>query len=364
MATIVKRATASREMVYRVQIRMKGAKSLSNTFHRLTDAKKWAAATESAIREGRHFQTVEGKKHTLRELLDRYERDVLPRKGSWSKVQVGQIAWWRDRLGHVILSDVTPAMITEARDTLASSSYTRGKTEKPRSMAAVNRYLAVLSHAFTVACNDWAWLENNPVRKVSRLREPRGRVRFLDDAEREALLRECRASRNPALHDVVLLAISTGMRRGEIMGLTWDAVDLHRRMITLEHTKNGERRAVPLVGAALDMMRDRARIRRIDTNLVFPGRRRREGTQPLNIQNAWNAAVSRAGLKDFRFHDLRHTAASYLAMNGATLPEIAAILGHKTLNMVQRYAHLSETHVSGVVERMNKAVFDGKGGVG
>ena len=271
-----------------------------------------------------------------------------------------ELVWWSARIGHVLLSDVTGALITEARDALAAVPVLQGKTERPRSAAAVNRYLALLSHAFTVACNDWAWTEYNPVRKVSRLREPRGRVRFLDERERTKLLSECKASRNPALHDVVLLAICTGMRRSEIMNLTWDAVDLHRRMITLEHTKNGERRAVPLVGPALDAMRERAQVRRIDTNLVFPGRRRYAGTLPLDIQNAWKAALERAGIGDFRFHDLRHTAASYLAMSGATLPEIAAILGHKTLNMVQRYAHLSDSHVSAVVERMSAAVFDSK----
>ena len=360
MATIIKRETSDGRVVFRVQVRMRGAKSMSATFERITDARKWAAATESAIREGRHFSKAESKRHTVAELLERYEREVLPRKGDWGKGQQIQLVWWSARIGHVLLSDVTGALITEARDALAAVPVLQGKTERPRSAAAVNRYLALLSHAFTIACNDWGWIEYNPVRKVSRLREPRGRVRFLDERERTKLLSECKASRNPALHDVVLLAICTGMRRSEIMNLTWDAVDLHRRMITLEHTKNGERRAVPLVGPALDAMRERAQVRRIDTNLVFPGRRRYAGTLPMDIQNAWKAALERAGIRDFRFHDLRHTAASYLAMSGATLPEIAAILGHKTLNMVQRYAHLSDSHVSAVVERMSAAVFDSK----
>jgi len=151
------------------------------------------------------------------------------------------------------------------------------------------------------------------------------------------------------------------MRKGEIMGLTWDAVDFQRRMITLEHTKNGERRGVPLVGLAYDALQQRSRIRRIDSPYVFPAPfRYGKEPQPIDITTAWRVAVKRAELKDFRFHDLRHSAASYLAMNGASLAEIAAVLGHKTLQMVQRYAHLSDAHTSKVVERMNEAIFEVK----
>ena len=355
MASITRRKQSNGATAYRAQIRMKGRPSLSATFERLTDAREWCASTEAAIREGRYLSRTEAMRHTVAEMLGRYERDILPRKRAWSKGQRKQLSWWKSRLGNICLADVSAAMIAEARDALAATPVKQGKTEKPRTAAAVNRYMAALSHAFTVACNDWDWIADNPCRKVSRLREPRGRVRFLNDAEREALLRECRASKNTMLHDVVLLAITTGMRRDEILSLTWDAVDFGRRVIVLEHTKNDERRAVPMAGAALDAMRERSRIRRIDTPYVFAGRRRFDGAKPADIQHAWKAALKRAGIDDFRFHDLRHTAASYLAMSGATLPEIAAILGHRTLQMVQRYAHLSESHVLGVVERMVQA---------
>jgi integrase len=106
---------------------------------------------------------------------------------------------------------------------------------------------------------------------------------------------------------------------------------------------------------------ERSRIRRIDSPFVFPAPfRYGQEPKPIDIQNAWRVAMKRAELKDFRFHDLRHSAASYLAMNGASLAEIAAVLGHKTLAMVQRYAHLSDAHTSKVVERMNTAIFQQK----
>jgi len=116
-------------------------------------------------------------------------------------------------------------------------------------------------------------------------------------------------------------------------------------------------RGVPLAGLALERVKEHARIRRrLDTPLLFPGN---NPGKPVDLRAPWNTAVKRAGLVDFRFHDLRHSAASYLAMNGASLNEIAAVLGHKTLAMVQRYAHLSESHKAGVVERMNAAIFGG-----
>jgi integrase len=218
----------------------------------------------------------------------------------------------------------------------------------------VNRYLGALSHAFSIAVKEWGWLEDSPMRKVSKPREPRGRVRFLSDEERTRLLDACQGSHNPYLSAIVTLALATGARRGELLGLRWPDVDLRRGTLTFHQTKNRERRAVPLTGQALALMCEHAKVRRLDTALVFPNP---TGTKPATIRAAWEGAVEHADIKDFRFHDLRHSAASYLAMSGASLAEIAEVLGHKTLAMVKRYAHLSEAHTRNVVARMNQAIF-------
>jgi integrase len=142
------------------------------------------------------------------------------------------------------------------------------------------------------------------------------------------------------------------------MNLTWADIDFSNRRIILEETKNGERRAAPLVGKAFELLDElrKNKVRRIDTNLVFPGiHAMNKGS--ASIRTAFLFALKKAKIENFKFHDLRHSAASYLAMNGATLAEIAAVLGHKTLAMVKRYAHLSDTHVSSVVESMNKKIF-------
>ena len=352
MATIQERKSADGKTKYRVIVRMKGCSPQSATFERKTDAKKWAQDTESAIRDGRHFKTVEAKKHTLQEMVDRYIENVLPLKPKTYKNQKMQLEWWADNLGYHLLSDVTPALIAECRDKLLSETTYR---KKKRSPATVVRYLAAISHVFTVAGNEWGWIEHSPVSKVKKPTEARGRVRFLDNDERAALLDACKESVNPFLYVIVVLAITTGMRQGEILGLKWKDVDLVRSCAVLHETKNGERRTVPIPQFAAQFLIELSKVRRIDTPLVFPGKK--DPLKPIDIRNMWDDAVVKAGLEDFRFHDLRHTAASYLAMNGATLAEIAEVLGHKTLQMVKRYAHLSDAHTAGVVERMSSKIF-------
>jgi integrase len=114
---------------------------------------------------------------------------------------------------------------------------------------------------------------------------------------------------------------------------------------------------VPLVGKALELLKAHAKVRRIDTPLLFPGKVK--SNNPMDLRSPWLEAMKAAQIDDFRFHDLRHSAASYLAMNGASLAEIAEVLGHKTLQMVKRYSHLSEAHTTGVVSRMNDRIFGG-----
>ncbi len=350
MASIEKREDGSGDVSYRVKVRLKGYPVQSATFKRLTDARKWAVHTEASIREGRHFKFAEAKKHTVAELVDRYIDKVVPTKPKSGRDYAQQLEYWKAELGHVLLSDFTPALIVEKRDELASGMTNRGQ----RTPATVNRYLSALSHACTIAVKEWGWMEDSPMRKVSKLKEPRGRVRFLSDKERAALLEASKNTPYPHLHLIVVLALSSGARRGEIMNLRWKDIDENRTKIILHETKNDERRAIPLTGYARELILEHEKVRRIDTDMLFPSK---TGKSPFDIKKSWSNALEEAGIEDFRFHDLRHSAASYLAMNGASPAEIADVLGHKTLQMVKRYAHLSEAHTSSVVASMNERIF-------
>ena len=350
MASIMKRE-GKKGTTYKVTIRLKGYPTQTESFKKLTDAKRWAADTESAISQGKHFKTIEAKKHTIADLIDYYIMVETPKKPKSGHDQLVQFKWWKEEIGMRTLAEVTPALLRQCKDKLGQETTRRGKL---RSGATVNRYLAALSGCFTIAVNEKEWIEVNPMSKIKRNKEPEGRTRFLSDDERDRLLDACMNSQNKQLYLIVKLAISTGARHGEIMWLTWDDVSFDQRRLILRDTKNGETRAVPLVGETFGLLKEYSKIRRIDTNLVFPGTT--NSKQPILIREAWDHALLVAKIENFRFHDLRHTCASYLAMNGATLAEIAEVLGHKTLQMVKRYAHLTELHVSGVVERMNKKI--------
>jgi integrase len=353
MAYIQERTAADGTTSYRVQVRLKGYPTETATFARKTDAKKWGQNTEAAIREGRHFKTTEAKKHTVAELIDRYVRDVLPVRAKDAAKRTRQLIWWKEQMGVYALADVTPALIVEYRYKLANGLTPAGTKRGP---ATVVRYLAAFSHALNTAVKEWGWLDDSPMRKVSKPREPRGRVRFLDDNERGRLLDAAKESGEPNLYPMVVLALATGMRQGEALNLTWADVDFERGRVVLHETKNGERRSPPLARAAAEVLREHAKIRRLDTQLVFPSARAHKAIFP---RAAWERAIAAAEIADFKFHDLRHTAASYLAMAGATQVELAAVLGHKTLQMVLRYSHLSEAHTRGVVDRMNEKIFGG-----
>jgi integrase len=349
MATFEKRTTHDGTTTYRVKVRRKGYSSQTATFAKLADAKKWAQITEGAVLEGRYFHSTAAKRHTVGEMIDRYLVHVLPHKrANTVRPQQGHLRWWKACLGNVPLAELTPALIVEYRDKLASGGDTR------RANSTVNHYLSTFSHALTVAAAEWGWLDESPMRNIKQLRWPRGRMRFLTQEERQRLLTACTESDARYLYPLVVLALSTGARQMELLTLTWSQVDFEQKVLHLLDTKNGTARVLPLTGRALELMRDHFKVRRADTMLVFPGK---SGRTPVRLRTAWETAVRRADLTDFTFHDMRHTFASYLAMNGASLMEVAEALGHKTLAMVKRYAHLSEAHTRGVVERMNRAVF-------
>jgi integrase len=321
--------------------------SRTATFRTKGEATKWAKSVEVAIDRGKHLPPAEAKRKTVRQLLERYKDSVIPQQ----KDQVNPTRhanFWIDRLGDLKLNRLNRAVLVQVRDELA----------KEKAPSTVNRYLAVMSHACTLAEREWEWMESNPVRKVGRLKEPQGRVRYLSDQERENLLSTTRESDHAHLHTIVLIALTTGARRNEILGLNWKDVDLKKGRAVLENTKNNERRALTLVPQVIDELKSLKKVRGIGNDLIFVDPRAK--SRPTKgyhkpgyfyFEKAWREARDRAKLKDFRFHDLRHSCASYLAMNGATTAEIAAVLGHKTLAMVKRYSHLSDEHVRGVVER-------------
>lgn len=365
MAHIEPRITKSGKTRWRAMVRVAGFPRKIGTFDKKQEARDWAQALEADMRAGRYGGDLLARKHTVGDMITRYIDNVLESKSDrprFIEAQRQQLAWWRDEIGAAKLVNLQPLLLSQCRDKLAGKNYS---TRKP---ATVNRYFAALSHVINTAIKEWGWLHANPIAKMNMPKEPGGRVRYLTEAERDALLDACKQERRVPLYTIVMFALCTGARKGEILALKAKDVDFTRMIAIAYDTKNGEPRTLYLSEHVCELLKHCVfrslltpipKSKRGNKGLVFTSR---AGTA-VNIEVAWRRALRRSGITDFRFHDLRHTAASYLAMNGASPSEIGEVLGHKSYDMVKRYSHLSTTHVGGVVRSMNQAMLSQQQGV-
>lgn len=293
----------------------------------------------------------------LRELIDAYMAAYDGRDGSRHQ----RLTWWYAKLGSVSLNELTDDAVFYALEDLAAqrSRYFAGEDadgrpifkakRKPMAPATINRYAAALASVLTWATRKRitprGW--ENPCRRIERRPEHNEVVRFLSDRERIALLEACRKSRWPKLYLLVLMAITTGARRGELESLRWRDVDLDRRICSIAQTKNGDPRLLPLTDAIVNELKLHAGA---PAALVFASTRRPDVA--FNHVEPWKKALKAAGIVNFRFHDLRHSCASYLAQSGATLLEIGEVLGHRQLSVTKRYSHLTTQHKSALIDRV------------
>ncbi|MDD2883385.1 MAG: site-specific integrase [Rhodoferax sp.] len=362
MAAIRERIDENGQKSYQAQVRIQGYPPRSKTFLRKTDAKKWAVQTETEIRTGMHIRQSQAGKHTAKEMLEKYTDEKLGDKAGKGKDQRTHLNWWIEQIGDYALSEVTTPLLTHCITKLKKTKTRRGELPAP---ATVLRYLMTLSAVYTAARKEWGMCETSPVDNVQRPKVKNERTRYLTDAERESLLTACRNSTNSDLYLVVILAISTGMRKGEIMGMRWQDVHTSQEQnftrIHLTKTKNNQDRSVLLTSHALELLEERktkvleTTKLKVAAGLIFPGPITTD--KPADLRKPWAAAMEEAGLKDFRFHDLRHTTASYLAMDGTSLLSISKVLGHKSTKMTERYAHLTSSHLDDAIRSMNEKRF-------
>jgi integrase len=276
------------------------------------------------IIEGRFFEKPQAQERTLAELLDRYASEHAARRANQRR-ELTSIKNLKGFFGNPTLDQITPKLI------VAYKNKRYGDGVKP---ATMNRELATLKKAFNLARREWEWCTDNPVSRVSMERENNTRDRWLTMEEQQRLL----AAAAPWLRELVVFAINTGMRMGEILALTWAGVDLFRRTVTVFRSKNGERRTIPVNTTVLEILKHKYGARSQGTDLVFHSLT----DTPLdgsNIRRALNAALDTAKVQDFHFHDLRHTFATRIVQAGVDLYKVQRLLGHKSPIMTQRYAH-------------------------
>ena len=227
------------------------------------------------------------------------------------------------------LTDIKPQDIESYKEE-------RSKNLKP---ASVNRDLACLRHMLNKAIQ-WGYLLSNPMKGIKLLKEPPGRLRFLSEEEIKRLLQELPAGSKL----IILVAMYTGMRRSEILNLNWSNVDLKNRILVVEKTKTNERRIIPINDSLFSQLQELSAKKK--SEVVFAECR-------TNLRRNFTDALKRANVRDFRFHDLRHTFASYLVMSGASIKVVQQLLGHKDLKMTMRYSNLSNEHLQEAVGKLN-----------
>ncbi|MBF0607407.1 MAG: site-specific integrase [Candidatus Magnetobacterium sp. LHC-1] len=233
-------------------------------------------------------------------------------------------------------------------NTMMIEQFQTERINKGNKAATINRLLATIKHMFTKA-EQWEMVEEYVVKKIQHvklLEENNRRLRYLSVDECHALLNVC----NSHLKHIVIIALHTGMRKGEILSLKWDNIDLKNGFILLEVTKNGERREISVNDTVKEALIGLDR--RIDIPYLFYDKT--TGKQYKDIKTSFNTACKKAGIKDFHFHDLRHTFASHLVMAGEDIMVVKKLLGHKTLTMTLRYSHLAPGHTAKAVNTLDK----------
>ncbi|MFW2440675.1 MAG: tyrosine-type recombinase/integrase [Arenicellales bacterium] len=343
MATINKTPSST----WKAVIRKRGWPTTIKTFRTKRDAQDWARRTEDEMVRGMYIDRAGADRILLKDAMDRYLREVSSTKRKTTSYAEGHKAKaLKEKLGSYSLAAITPDLVAEYRD---------ARLNEDKSSNTVRLELSLLSHLFTIAIKEWRLgLFYNPVANIRKPTPPPGRDRRLSADEEQKLFKACDKHSNPMLGWIARIALYTGMRAGEIKTLTHKQVNMDNRTIHLTETKNGSVRTVPLTRAATEVFRTALNnpIRPIDTDLIFWGEPGRDGKRrPYEFRPAWTRTVKNTGIEGLRFHDLRHEAVSRLVEAGLGDQEVAAISGHKSMQMLKRYTHL---RAEDLVERLDK----------
>ena len=331
MATITKRKNSDRSISYVAQVRVRPFKPVAKSFADRKQAEAWASGLEGELQAEKRGGAAHADlgRMTLRDLVHEYVNDDAAQSLTTYKGRQDHLATWVNSHGNVRIREISVLVLREARDRLRPG----------RTPATVNRYLAAMracwnwGRAAGLVPQDRAW----PTKLM--LREPSDRVRFLSDDELDTLLQAAR-DESPVVYAAVVVSLATGLRRGELLRLTWNDVDFDRSRLQVLIAKNKTRRSVHLPAQAVAVLKTLRQLPVVGQRVLLNP----EG-QPMNgnqLHTHWKHIRKAAKLRDFRWHDLRHTCASFLAQNGANLLEIGAVLGHKSPSVTRRYAHLVE----------------------
>jgi len=331
---IIKVNLKNGEARYRTILTKSGKGIKTKTFRRKQDARTWGNRVVLDYQEY-EAKGIKPCTVTFSRLADEYMH-------WWSGKdhdRVRLVLWWEKQLSKTLLSDIKPDLIRELL-----------KPKKSQAPATYNKHLAVLSAILDYATLQQEddsildqYIQENPCKGVRSLTVNNKIVRYLSDEEKPRLLKAAKGI-GGKFYLKVLMALSTGMRKGELDRLRWNEIDFEKGLAILSDTKNGSPRHTPIPNVIVDELKKH---REIGNGLLFPSTT--DSNQPFDYKRQWHKCLKDAGINNFRWHDMRHDTASTLARDGRTLKEIAEILGHKSLASTDRYTHLSTDHKSQVL---------------
>ncbi len=284
----------------------------------------------------KHGLRNEGKKKTFKDMTDRYMQEYATQKAPKSMLRdTISLKHLLPVFGDMPLIKITPDKIVR---------YKTQRRNEGASASSINKELAFSKHAFNLAIKEWEWIKDNPFTKVSMEKMPSGRVKYLQVDEFNKLYVACDENLKP----IMLLAANTGLRQDNILSLTWQQVNFKNEMITVEQTKNHERLGIPMNKTIKTLLLGLNKIRHIDSPYLF---HTSAGAKLCNtlVSRWFRQACKKAGIQDFRFHDMRHHFASQLVQSGVNLYVVQQLLGHKTITMTQRYSHLAPDNLKSSV---------------
>lgn len=306
---------------WQARVSVKGFPTETRSFNTKSDAQRWSRELEYAMDCGVYKNQAQADDLLFRDVMQRYLEEVTPTKRSAKRETEGIQFMQRSKMASYSMAKLTPTAIADYRDL-------RLKTV---SAGTIIREICILSSMINHARREWSLAIANPCALIRKPATPIGRNRVLKADEEALLLDELkpRGRRSPWMVPLVTLALETAMRRGELLALRWEHIDLSAQTALLPMTKNGTARVVPLSRKAVAVL---AELPRLEEGLVFP-------ISHMTMHNCFRDARERAGIKNLHFHDLRHTATSRLAEKLPNVIELASVTGHQTIQMLKRYYH-------------------------
>lgn len=348
----IPRKDGSERWHYEVRIR---GHAVRGTCETKTEAKAKRDEIRADIRRGAYLYTAEAQRCTVCDLVDKFIEHCLSRYGSYQSKMRAHLAWWKQEIGKIRLSDLTPGKIVECQNKLHGAETYR---KKPRTGACVNRYAASISRVFRHGIT-MGWLQHNVMSRVPKFKEGPSRNRFLSREEIERLFKACKNSPNQNLLPIVKIAALTGMRLGEIIGLRIRSVDYSRKIICLDHTKNGDKRLIPISPVLEEILKECLTVDARPDEYVFKTKRRDTKNRIGMIPTAFAKALKESGIEGAVFHDLRRTFCSHAGMAGCSQMELQEMLGHRSPMMTKIYLRYSRSHIADQMEKAQGKILQG-----